>query len=97
MSFLKRLFGGGGDGSSNEPAKPDAELEYKGYTIRAFPQAEGGQFRLAGTIHKDTPEGDVREHRLIRADMFMNREEAANATIAKGKQMVDQQGDRMFE
>ena len=96
MSFLKKLFGGGG-GSSSEAAQPEArqQVEYKGYTVMATPYKEGGQWQTCGVITK-AADGAVKEHRFIRADRFSDADSAADHSLIKGKQMVDQLGDRMF-
>jgi len=91
MSFWKRLFGGAESG----PAKPAREEEHKGFLIQAAPYAEAGQFQVAGTISKDVG-GERREHRFVRADRFATVDEAAEFAIMKGKQIVDQQGERIF-
>ncbi|MTI11409.1 HlyU family transcriptional regulator [Curvivirga aplysinae] len=94
MSFFKKLF----SSSPKEPeaAKREDPVEYEGVSIVAAPiPAEGKQWRLAGFIVKYTPEGDL-EREFIRADVFYSREEAAEFAISKGKQVVDQQGDRIF-
>jgi hypothetical protein len=95
MSFLKRLFGGGGGPASAGAEKPTAETEYKGYAIRATPQKEGQQFRLCGAIEKDV-DGERRLHRLIRADLFASADDATEATLRKARQVIDEQGDRIF-
>lgn len=94
MSFLKRLFGGGkhaGNGAADTPT-----TEHEGYTIRATPISEGGQFRLAAVISK-VIDGEVKEHRLIRADLFTSADEAAETAIRKARQVIAEQGDRMFD
>jgi hypothetical protein len=40
--------------------------------------------------------GETKEHRLVRADMFSSRDEAAEAAIRKAKLVIKEQGDRMF-
>ncbi|MGD9913975.1 MAG: HlyU family transcriptional regulator [Rhizobiaceae bacterium] len=96
MSFLKRLFGGGGDGgSSGSGDKVAAEAQHKGFTIRATPFKEGGQFQTCGVVSKEI-DGVTKEHRFIRADRFASLEDAANHAIVKGRQVVDEQGDRLF-
>ncbi|MEM7300717.1 MAG: HlyU family transcriptional regulator [Pseudomonadota bacterium] len=91
MSFLKKLFGGGGSGE----AKPAAEADYEGFHIAATPMPEGGQYRLAASVTKEI-DGETKTHKLIRADVFMSADEAADAAIRKGKQMIDEQGERIF-
>ena len=93
MSFLKKLFGGG----SSEPKAPAVvdEETYKDFHIAASPMPEGGQYRLAATITK-TIDGEEKSHRLIRADLFTGQDEAAQFAIRKARQMIDEQGDRLF-
>ena len=88
-----RLTGGREAGESAEPA---AAVEYKGYRIRATPYRADGQYQTAGNIEKTFPEG-VKEHRFVRADTHPTREAAAEFAISKAKQIIDLQGDRMFE
>ena len=92
MSYLKRLFGGGGPKAESAPAEREA---YEGFDIAAAPIAEGGQYRLAGTISKEI-DGTVHEHQLIRADLFTSRDEAVAFTFRKARQVIDEQGERLF-
>jgi hypothetical protein len=85
-----RLAGGGASPGAEIPA-----VEYKGYRIRPAPYRTKDQYQTAGTIEKVTPEG-MREHRFIRADTYYSREDAIAFTVAKAKQIIDQQGDRIF-
>ena len=94
MSFWKSLFGGKSESGSG-PAKAVREAEHKGYRIEAAPYAEAGQFQVAGTISKEIG-GERRVHRFVRADRFTTIDEAAEFAIMKGRQIVDQQGDRIF-
>lgn len=92
MSFLKSLFGG-----RSAPAMPQGEpVEYKGYVIRPAPFQNGGQYQTAGTIEKDV-DGVRKEHRFIRADSHASLEDAMNFSVSKARQIVDLQGDRMFD
>ena len=93
MSFFKKLFGGG---SSADSAKPGKSLEYKGFMIEAKPYKEGGQFQLAGVISKEI-DGVRKEHKFIRADRFTSVDEAAEIALVKGKQIIDEQGERIFK
>ena len=45
MSFLKRLFGGGGGAAETQAPAVAKEIEYKGFAIKAMPYKEGGQFQ----------------------------------------------------
>ena len=85
---------GGGAGDADAPAAP--AIEYNGYRIRAAPYRTDGHYQTAGIIEKDTPEG-VKEHRFVRADTHPGKDEAIAFTISKAKQIIDLQGDRMFE
>jgi hypothetical protein len=92
---LGGLLGGRSDGDKADvPAAPTAE--YKGYRIVAAPAKEGSQFRIAGTIEKDTPDG-VKRHQFIRADIYANWDDAVAVTTSKAKQIIDQLDDRMFK
>ena len=92
MSFFKRLFGGGDSGQAPKPA---AETEHKGFQIAATPQAEGGQYRLHGMISKEI-DGETKTHTLIRADLFPDADQCAEVTLRKAKQVIDEQGERIF-
>lgn len=96
MSFLKKLFGLGGGGEATEVAPESSRtLEHKGFTIRATPFKENGQFQTCGVISKEIG-GALKEHRFIRADRFPAQNEAEEVAIAKGRQIVDEQGERLF-
>jgi hypothetical protein len=57
--------------------------------------AEGGQFRVAGTISKII-NGEEKVHKFIRADVFTDKDEAIAATIRKAHVIIDQSGERIF-
>ncbi|MCA3559648.1 MAG: hypothetical protein IOC82_01295 [Aestuariivirga sp.] len=94
MSFLKKLFGSGPPAEKG-PAKPSRTLDYNGFVIAATPYKEGGQWQTSGTVTK-TVNGEVKEHRFVRADRFADAEAAADHAILKGQQIVDQLGERVF-
>lgn len=97
MGILKRLFGGGGDGGKGQgEASPAEATEYNGYRIRPAPYAVEGQFQTAGIIEKDFPDG-AKEHRFVRAERHGSKEEAASFALSKGRQIIDQLGDRIFQ
>ncbi|SFI86749.1 HlyU family transcriptional regulator [Jannaschia pohangensis] len=89
MDFLKKLFGGLGPAAA--PPETPATETYNGFTISAAPMDAGGEFRIAATIEKD---GKV--HNLIRADTLRDRTAATEASMAKARQVIDEQGDRLF-
>lgn len=92
MSFLKRLFGGGGAPAASALV---STAEHKGFTIEARPFKEGGQFQTAGRITREV-EGVLKSHDFIRADRFTSAEEAADHALIKGRQIVNEQGESMF-
>jgi len=95
MSFLKSLFGrGGGDAAPAQPVV-GREIEHKGFMIRAMPFKEAGQYQTAGVIAKEIA-GVVREHKFIRADRFSVLDDAVDCALGKGRQIVDEQGERLF-
>jgi hypothetical protein len=95
MSWLSRLFGGGKEQAGASPV-PAAEAEHRGFTIRAEPyKSESGHFQVAGTIVK-VIDGEERQHSFVRADRLASRDEAAEVSLQKGRQIVDEQGERLF-
>lgn len=98
-SFLKRWFGiGGGEA---EPASPETartvkSIEHEGFTIRATPYKDGGQYQLCGVIEKEIG-GELKSHRYIRAEKFPALDDAVEMTLSKGRQIVDQNGERVFK
>ncbi len=92
MSFLSALSGRLAAAPAEKVAEP---VEYKGFVIRAAPFKSEGQYQTAGVIAREV--GGVRkEHQFIRADAFATYDDAVSFTLAKARQMVDLQGERMF-
>jgi hypothetical protein len=88
MSILSKLFGGG--------TKPQKEPEtYKEFRIFPEPQSVPGGFRLAARIEKEV-EGELKVHHLLRADTLQSAEEAEAFSIRKARQVIDEQGDKLF-
>jgi hypothetical protein len=93
MSFLKKLFGGG---SSPKPdTTPVATETHNGFTLHATPYQEQGQWQMCGVIEKEIA-GELKSHRFVRADRFASKEDAAQFTMSKARQIVDQTGDKLF-
>jgi hypothetical protein len=93
MSFWKSLFGGKPE---SEPGGETGEpVEYKGFVIRAAPFKSEGRYQTAGVITKDVA-GERKEHRFIRADSHATLEQAAAFSLDKARQIIDLQGDRLF-
>ena len=81
--------------SSESEAKASAPVEYNGFSIRAAPYKAEGQYQTAGVITKDVG-GVTKEHKFIRADRHASYDDAVEFSLGKARQIVDQQGDRMF-
>jgi hypothetical protein len=95
--FLGRLMGGGAAGAAGAAAEaPRLEtVDYNGYRIRPAPYKAAGGYQTAGVIEKDFLDG-TKEHSFVRAETHPSLEGAAEFSLAKGKQIVDQSGDRIF-
>ncbi len=85
MSLFSKLFGT--KGSAPEPEPED----YKGFSITPTPHRDGSRFRIGAVIEKDG-----KTHSLIRADVLDDKGAADAASIRKAKQVIDEQGDRLF-
>lgn len=97
MSFLSRLFGIKPVASPGpDEAKVTGELEHKGFLVRAVPFRQNGQFQTAGTIEKEI--GGVRKtYRFVRADRSTVVEEVTDLALAKGRLIIDEQGESLFD
>ncbi len=95
MSFLKRLFGGASAPETPAEPKEAGRLEHKDFLIVATPYSEDGQYQVCGVISK-TIDGEVKEHRFVRADRCPGIEDAAAIALNKGRQIIDEQGERIF-
>ena len=93
MSLLSALFGKLAPAPAEKVPEP---VEYKGFIIRPAPFKTEGQFQTAGTIEREI--GGVRkEHRFIRADSYAAYEDAVTFTVNKARQIIDLQGDKIFD
>ncbi|WP_419902364.1 HlyU family transcriptional regulator [Kiloniella sp.] len=98
MSFFSKLFGSSKPKAAEAPQKEEPVL-YKEFLIRPEPaKADNGQWRLSGYIIKtiEDDEQDDLERFYLRADTFPTREEAIDFSLRKGRQIIDEQGDRLF-
>jgi len=93
MSFFSALFGRRGGAPVEKVSDP---VEYKGYVIRPAPYKNDGHYQTAGVIEREIT-GVRKQHRFIRADVYASYDDAVNFTINKARQIVDLQGDRMFD
>jgi hypothetical protein len=85
MALFSKLFGGG-----KTPEAAPSET-YKDFAITPVPQKESGGWRLAARVEKDG-----REQMVIRSDVLQTKELAETVSIAKAKQVIDEQGERLF-
>ncbi len=90
MSWFSRLLNG-------SPAEqPQAEpVLHEGFRIFVDPIKESAGFRVAARIEKEIG-GEVRTHRMVRADTVSTAEAAAEMTLRKAKSLIDQQGESIF-
>ena len=88
-ALLSRLFGGG-----SQAVVEDA-IDHNGFRIRPAPYRRGGQYQTAGVIEKEV-QGELKEHRFVRAETHASREAAVAFSIAKARQLIDEQGERLF-
>ena len=95
MSFWKNLFGGGAKDEGPTVDKSLGEESYKGFLIKAIEMKVGSELQLAGTIEKDIG-GELKSYQFIRADRMSSREDVAALTLAKGRQIIDEQGEGIF-
>ena len=95
--FFRGLLGSDGSEESggDAPVRGSA-VDYNGYSIAPECRKQGSQWLTAGVISK--PFGDeTKEHHFIRADLHASKDDADACAVMKGKRIVDEQGDRMFE
>ncbi len=84
MSLFSSLFGG----AKSPRSEPES---YEGFTVTPTPIKEGQRFRVSALIEKDG-----RSHTLIRADVVEDIDTANTISLAKARQMIDEQGDRLL-
>lgn len=94
LSRIGALFGRGA--KEQGPGRREVEaVVYQDLRIYPTPMPEGGQWRLAATIVKGTGAQEM-EYMLVRADVFASRDDAANFAIRKARQIIDEQGEKLF-
>jgi hypothetical protein len=97
MSFLKKLFGGGDGGSKAAPGEDKVlgEESYKDFLIKAIEMRAGSELQLAGIIEKDVA-GERRTYKFVRADRMSSKDDLVAMAFGKGRQIIDEQGERIF-
>jgi hypothetical protein len=92
-AMLKALFG---RLLGRETAEGGSEaIEHEGFRIRPTPYRRMGQYQTCGVIEKMVA-GELKEHRFVRAEMHPSRAAAVEFSIGKARQLIDEQGDRLF-
>ena len=92
-NFFKSILGGGN--GSAQPAAADP-VDYKGFKIEAAPIDEDGKYRTAGFISGDV-DGETKRVQFIRADQNSELQAAIDHSLAKARQIIDEQGDKLLE
>lgn len=93
FEFLRRLAGGQVDDGSGAPA---ARETYEGLEVLAWPVAEGNVWRVAGRVQRiGNDEGPG--HEFVRADTMAGHDEAVRMSLLKGRQLIDEQGERLLK
>jgi len=77
-------------------AETSAPETYNGFTIRAAPAKNGLQYQPAGFIEKEIA-GIRKEHYFIRADFFTAYDDAVTFSLIKARQIIDLEGERLFD
>jgi hypothetical protein len=93
--LIKRLFGGGDGTAPSAGSDRSRAVDYKGYTIIPTPRPHGGQYLTAAIIEKPGETAPL-VHELVRADTHGSPDDAAAFAVQKAKQVIDEQGDRLF-
>jgi len=88
MSIFSKLFG---SGSTPEP-EPETHNDFR---IFPEPRSDAGGYRIAGRIEKEI-DGEMKTQTFLRADICQSREEADRLSILKAKQIIDEQGEKLF-
>jgi len=96
MSFLKKLFGGGAAKPEEDKPAEAEPVHHKGFDIIADPIREGSVYRVSARIEKEV-NGERRSQRMVRADTTSALNEAVETSVFKAKQVIDQQGEGLFQ
>lgn len=96
MSFWKKLFGGGDAAKPSAAPSVEAQEEHEGFLIKATPMQAGGEYQISGLIEKEF-DGAVKVHSFVRADKFSSKDDCVATTLAKGRQIIREQGNRLFD
>lgn len=95
MSFLSKLFGGGDKETAPAGDKELDQESYKGYLIKAVEMRAGSEYQLCGSIEKEIG-GELKSYKFVRADRMSSKDDLISMALAKGRQIIDEQGDGIF-
>ncbi len=87
-NFFKSVFSGATGSGQPEPSEP---VDYQGFSIEAAPINEDGKYRSAGYISGEV-NGEIKRIHFIRADQNVELQAAVDHSIAKARQIIDEQG-----
>ena len=90
--LFKSLLGG----TSGGQVAPSEPVDYKGFSIEAAPLDEGGKYRTAGFISGDV-DGEIKRVQFIRADQNSDLQAAIDHSVAKARQIIDEQGQSLLQ
>ena len=90
MKFLRGLLGGGEAGGAQHEV-----VEYEGFSIQPTPEKRDSGLSTCGVISREA-DGELRSHRFIRADTSSSVDGAVELTVRKARQLIDEQGLRLF-
>jgi hypothetical protein len=96
MSFFKKLLGLGEVEAKSDEPKMLGEDDYKGFIISAIEMKTGSEYQLCGRIEKEI-DGELKVQNFIRADRLSSIEEVLKFTHKKGRQIIDEQGEALFD
>jgi len=96
MSFFKKFLGLDKSEPKDLEPKMLGEDDYKGFIISAIEMKSGTEFQLCGRIEKEIA-GEVRVKEFVRADRLSSIEEVLKFTHKKGRQIIDEQGEALFD
>lgn len=88
-NLFSRWFGG-----ASEP-KVTATEDYHGFRLEALPRPDANGWRVAGRV-VTMVDGERRECPFVRADTYPAQEDATEVSLRKARQLVDEQGERLF-
>jgi len=95
MSFWKSLFGGGKTEGAPAGDGVLGEESYNGFLIKAVEMRVGSEYQLSGTIEKEI-EGALKTYKFVRADRMSSKDDVVSLALMKGRQIIDEQGERIF-